>query len=194
MAQAPARGRRRSPSRLGLPVRLRDERLTSFVAEQRVGPMQRGRSGGAPSRAQRDAYRGRIDREAAGVILQDELDARPRRRGERPERPRARGSRSARPRRRSGAPIAYQRTGRYGRGPGNQRRYERYGDSATAACAGWSASSCSCSSSPGWCSWSWRPSPGRCCARSSSPGRGATPASLRIDFVPDLVARTSAPR
>jgi RNase H-fold protein (predicted Holliday junction resolvase) len=55
---------------------LRDERLTSHVAEQRLGPMKRGRSGGPPSRAQRDAYRGRVDREAAAIILQDELDAR----------------------------------------------------------------------------------------------------------------------
>ena len=41
-----------------------------------MGRMPRGRSGGAPSRSQRNAYRARIDREAAAVILQDELDAR----------------------------------------------------------------------------------------------------------------------
>ena len=62
--------------RLGLPVIFRDERLTSHLAEQRVGPMKRGRSGGPPTRAQREAYRARIDREAAAIILQDELDAR----------------------------------------------------------------------------------------------------------------------
>jgi putative Holliday junction resolvase len=62
--------------RLGLPVVLRDERLSSFEAERRLGRMPRGRSGGAPSRAQRNAYRARVDREAAAVILQDELDAR----------------------------------------------------------------------------------------------------------------------
>ena len=61
---------------LGLPVTLRDERLSSFVAEQRLGRMPRGRSGGAPSRTQRNAFRAKIDREAAAVILQDELDAR----------------------------------------------------------------------------------------------------------------------
>lgn len=61
---------------LGLPVTLRDERLSSFEAERRLGRMPRGRSGGAPSRTQRNAYRARIDREAASVILQDELDAR----------------------------------------------------------------------------------------------------------------------
>jgi putative pre-16S rRNA nuclease len=61
---------------LGLPVTFRDERLTSHLAEQRVGPMKRGRSGGPPTRAQRDAHRARIDREAAAIILQDELDAR----------------------------------------------------------------------------------------------------------------------
>ena len=63
-------------SRLELPVTLRDERLSSFEAERRLGRMPRGRSGGAPSRSQRNAYRARIDREAAAVILQDELDAR----------------------------------------------------------------------------------------------------------------------
>jgi len=62
--------------RIGLPVTLRDERLTSYLAEQRVGPMKRGRSGGPPSPSQRQAYRARIDREAAAIILQDELDAR----------------------------------------------------------------------------------------------------------------------
>ena len=60
------------------PFRYRDERLTSHLAEQRLGPMKRGRSGGPPSRAQRDAYRARVDREAAAIILQDELDARTR--------------------------------------------------------------------------------------------------------------------
>jgi putative Holliday junction resolvase len=61
---------------LTIPMVLRDERLTSHVAEQRLGPMKRGRSGGPPSRAQRNAYRARVDREAAAIILQDELDAR----------------------------------------------------------------------------------------------------------------------
>ncbi len=62
--------------RLRLPVSMRDERLSSFVAEGRLGRMPRGRSGGPPSRTQRNAFRARIDREAASVILQDELDAR----------------------------------------------------------------------------------------------------------------------
>ena len=62
--------------RLTLPVTLRDERLSSFEAERRLGRMPRGRSGGPPSRTQRNAFRARIDREAASVILQDELDAR----------------------------------------------------------------------------------------------------------------------
>lgn len=62
--------------RLGLPVSLRDERLSSFEAESRLGRMPRGRSGGPPTRTQRNAFRARIDREAASVILQDELDGR----------------------------------------------------------------------------------------------------------------------
>lgn len=61
---------------LGVPVRLRDERLTSHLAEERLGPMKRGRSGGPPTTAQRRVYRARLDREAAAIILQDELDAR----------------------------------------------------------------------------------------------------------------------
>ncbi len=61
---------------LGLPVVYRDERLSSHLAEQRVGPIGRGRSGGPPGRSRRDAYRARVDREAAAIILQDELDAR----------------------------------------------------------------------------------------------------------------------
>ena len=62
--------------RLGLPVGYRDERLSSHLAETRLGPMKRGRSGGPPSKTQRDAYRARVDREAAAIILQDELDTR----------------------------------------------------------------------------------------------------------------------
>lgn len=59
----------------GLTVRFRDERLTSERAEHRIGTAGRGRSGGPPSAAQRDAHRARIDREAAALILQDDLDA-----------------------------------------------------------------------------------------------------------------------
>jgi hypothetical protein len=38
--------------------------------------MTRGRSGGPPTAAPRRAWRERVDREAAAIILQDELDAR----------------------------------------------------------------------------------------------------------------------
>ena len=61
---------------LGLPVVLRDERLSSPLAETRLGPMPRGRSGGPPTPTQRSAYRARVDREAAAIILGDELAAR----------------------------------------------------------------------------------------------------------------------
>ena len=61
---------------LGVPMVYRDERLSSHLAETRLGPMKRGRSGGPPSKTQRDAYRARVDREAAAIILQDELDTR----------------------------------------------------------------------------------------------------------------------
>lgn len=59
----------------GLALRFRDERLSSVRAVSRVGLPARGRSGGPPTAAQRDAHRARIDREAAALILQDELDA-----------------------------------------------------------------------------------------------------------------------
>lgn len=61
---------------LDIPVALRDERLSSEVAERRLGPAPRGRSGGPPGPTRRATHRARIDREAAAVILQDELDAR----------------------------------------------------------------------------------------------------------------------
>ena len=73
--------------RLGLPLAFRDERLSSHVAETRLGPMKRGRSGGPPTKAQRDAYRARVDREAAAIILQDELDTRAGRRSSLPRPP-----------------------------------------------------------------------------------------------------------
>ena len=76
MAQAARTWATAVAERLALPVTMRDERLSSFEAERRLGRMPRGRSGGAPSRTQRNAYRARIDREAASVILQDELDER----------------------------------------------------------------------------------------------------------------------
>ena len=60
----------------GLPVTLRDERLSSHVAEGRLGPAKRSPSGGPPGPARRAANRARIDREAARVILEDELAAR----------------------------------------------------------------------------------------------------------------------
>jgi putative pre-16S rRNA nuclease len=63
-----------------LPITFRDERLSSHVAETRLGGMKRGRSGGPPSAVQRGAHRARVDREAAAIILQDELDARSRER------------------------------------------------------------------------------------------------------------------
>jgi putative holliday junction resolvase len=62
--------------RLDILLTFRDERLTSHLAETRLGPMKRGRSGGPPSKTQRDAYRAKVDREAAAIILQDELDTR----------------------------------------------------------------------------------------------------------------------
>ena len=60
----------------GVRMTFQDERLTSHLAEQRLGPMRRGRSGGPPTRHQRDDYRSRVDREAAAIILHDALTGR----------------------------------------------------------------------------------------------------------------------
>ncbi len=76
MAEATAAWASAVAALLGLPVTMRDERLSSYLAESRLGPMPRGRSGGGPSKTQRDRYREKVDREAAAIILQDELDAR----------------------------------------------------------------------------------------------------------------------
>lgn len=61
---------------IDVPVAMRDERLSSQRAQDRMGRAPRGRAGGAPSAAARHAWRARIDREAAATILQRELDAR----------------------------------------------------------------------------------------------------------------------
>lgn len=61
---------------LTMPVTFRDERLTSEAATSRMGRAPRGRSGAPPSAAARNAWRARIDREAAAAIVQRELDAR----------------------------------------------------------------------------------------------------------------------
>ena len=63
-------------SRLGLPLSMRDERLTSVEAESRLGRPRRGAAGGPPTGRARHAYRARVDREAAIAILQAELDER----------------------------------------------------------------------------------------------------------------------
>jgi putative Holliday junction resolvase len=60
----------------GVPLTLRDERLTTEGAIARVGGQSRGRSGGPPSAQARRAYRARLDRLAAAAIVQSELDAR----------------------------------------------------------------------------------------------------------------------
>ena len=74
-------------ARLRVEVTFHDERLSSHRAESRLGPMKRGRSGGPPSKTQRDAYRARVDREAAAIILQDALDTRAGRRSSMPRPP-----------------------------------------------------------------------------------------------------------
>ncbi|TAK02755.1 MAG: Holliday junction resolvase RuvX [Chloroflexota bacterium] len=76
MAAAARRWAASIEAALAVPVALRDERLSSHLAEMRLGPMPRGRSGGPPTPSQREAYRARVDREAAAIILADELAAR----------------------------------------------------------------------------------------------------------------------
>lgn len=62
--------------RLCLPLSLRDERLSSVAAEERMPRLRRGSSGAPPGHHRREAHRARIDREAAAGILQAELEAR----------------------------------------------------------------------------------------------------------------------
>jgi putative Holliday junction resolvase len=63
-------------ARVGLPLTLRDERLTSVRAEAAIGAAGRGSSGGPPSAAARNAHRALIDRTAAALIVEAELEAR----------------------------------------------------------------------------------------------------------------------
>jgi len=60
----------------GLPITLHDERLTTSRAGERIGPPRRGGAGGPPSVERRRARSARLDREAATLILQAEIDAR----------------------------------------------------------------------------------------------------------------------
>jgi putative Holliday junction resolvase len=59
-----------------LPLSWRDERMTTEVAIERIGPPPRGKSGGPPSAGARNAYRSRLDQLAAAAIVQAEIDAR----------------------------------------------------------------------------------------------------------------------
>jgi putative holliday junction resolvase len=61
---------------LGVPLTWRDERLTTETAIGRVGRLRRGAAGGPPSASANRSYRARLDREAAALILQAELDER----------------------------------------------------------------------------------------------------------------------
>jgi putative holliday junction resolvase len=61
---------------VGLPLCHRDERLTTEMAEAGAGRARRGRAGGPPSSRARATRRAGIDRAAAALIAQRELDAR----------------------------------------------------------------------------------------------------------------------
>ena len=63
-------------TRTGLPVTWRDERLTTETAESAQPRLRRDRATGRPTRASILARRGRVDREAAVLILRSELDRR----------------------------------------------------------------------------------------------------------------------
>jgi putative Holliday junction resolvase len=75
-AETTTRWSERIATLTGLPVSLRDERLTTERAKARVGSASRGRSGGPPGQRRRREHSARLDREAATLILQAELDAR----------------------------------------------------------------------------------------------------------------------
>ena len=61
---------------VGLPQSWQDERLTSERAERTLASPRRGRSGGPATPGALRRHRGRIDREAAALIVQAALDAR----------------------------------------------------------------------------------------------------------------------
>lgn len=63
-------------AKVGIPVTFRDERFTSEDAERNLGRAPRGRAGGPPSATAREKRRRSVDREAARLIVQRELDAR----------------------------------------------------------------------------------------------------------------------
>lgn len=63
---------------VGLPVTWRDERYTSLIAETETARPRRSSTGAAPGARARSARRARVDREAARLILERELDARAR--------------------------------------------------------------------------------------------------------------------
>lgn len=63
-------------ARTGMPLRWRDERLTTVAAGEQLGPMRRRPGAAAPTRTAVLQRRGRLDREAAARILQAELDER----------------------------------------------------------------------------------------------------------------------
>jgi putative Holliday junction resolvase len=58
---------------IGVPLRWRDERLTSVAAEAALGRQPRGRSGGPPSGAARTRRRATVDRDAARILVDAEL-------------------------------------------------------------------------------------------------------------------------
>jgi putative holliday junction resolvase len=58
---------------LGVPLRWRDERMTSMAAEAALGPPRRGRSGGPPSASARNTRRAVVDRDAARLLVDAEL-------------------------------------------------------------------------------------------------------------------------
>jgi putative Holliday junction resolvase len=61
---------------LAVPIRWRDERLTSARTEAERGRPRRGSSGGAPSAATRREHRASIDRHAARLLVDLEIRAR----------------------------------------------------------------------------------------------------------------------
>ncbi len=63
-------------TRTGLPVTWRDERLTTETAEAAQPRLRRDRATGRPTRSAIVSRRGRVDREAAVLILRAELDRR----------------------------------------------------------------------------------------------------------------------
>ena len=180
--RAPGRGPRRSARALALPVTMRDERL-SLVRGRAAPRAHAARAGRAARRRGPSATptaRASIARPPPSSSRTSWTPAG--RRGEHPQRSRSEAAdRPRSPRPRSDARNPYQRHGpATAAGPGDQRRYERYGGPARRRRRDPALPPVPRASSRPSCSWSWPPSPGRSLRAVVVPWAWDNPAALQL--------------